>query len=149
GEGFAPAAADYFHQRLATLGIELYEETRVESLAARQANLADGKQLPFDLCVWSAGFVIPRLAADAGLGVDEHGRALVDEQLRPRVLTGRLAVLSKALICVSTYAVVRGELRSGLKLYSWPQPEHEWQPQPQERAIMQSYGLDDRQVRAI
>jgi NADH:ubiquinone reductase (H+-translocating) len=48
-----------------------------------------------------------------------------DDQPRERVVTGRLAALTKRLICDGTYFVARNELRTGLRLLTWSQPERE------------------------
>jgi NADH dehydrogenase FAD-containing subunit len=44
--------------------------------------LDGGARIPFDLCAWAGGFVVPPLARDAGLAVNDSGRAVVDETLR-------------------------------------------------------------------
>jgi NADH dehydrogenase FAD-containing subunit len=43
-----------------------------------------------------------------------------DDRPLDRVWTGRRAALVKELICRLTLAVVRWELRAGLRLYRWP-----------------------------
>jgi hypothetical protein len=45
-----------------------------------------------------------------------------DDAPRPRVWTGRPAVLVKEAICRMTLFVVRSEVRTGLPLYRWPGP---------------------------
>jgi NADH dehydrogenase FAD-containing subunit len=82
GAGFSAAGAAHFRQRLTSLRVELLEEVRVAGLEPGNACLADGQRLPFDLCVWTAGFTAPSLARDAGLGVDPEGRVRVDPMLR-------------------------------------------------------------------
>jgi NADH dehydrogenase FAD-containing subunit len=44
--------------------------------------LADGSRVQADVTVWCGGFTVPKLASDAGLAVNEHGRMLVDPTLR-------------------------------------------------------------------
>jgi NADH dehydrogenase FAD-containing subunit len=44
--------------------------------------LADGRRVPFDLCVWAGGFTVPTLARKAGLAVNQADRALVDATFR-------------------------------------------------------------------
>lgn len=200
-EGWSRRGGEHFHRRFRELGIELLEGVSIASLEADRAWTADGRSLPFDLCVWCAGFEAPALAREAGLAVDRWGRILVDATLRvpgrpnvfvvgdaaaavgpgsapirmgcvsalpmgahagenvrrrlrgeeprpfpfaivvrcvslgrrdglvqftepddaprERVLTGRTAVVVKELICRMTLAVVRGEMRTGLRLYRW------------------------------
>lgn len=55
-----------------------------------------------------------------------------DDAPRPRVWTGRAAVLVKEAICRMTLFVVRSEVRTGLPLYRWPGPGVE--PAPREAA---------------
>lgn len=45
-----------------------------------------------------------------------------NDELRDRVLTGRLGAWVKELVCQMTRFVVRNELRWGVRLYRWPQP---------------------------
>ncbi|GAB3876928.1 FAD-dependent oxidoreductase [Kibdelosporangium lantanae] len=47
-----------------------------------QVVLEDGRVLPADLVVWTAGFRVPGLAAEAGLATDDRGRVIVDDHLR-------------------------------------------------------------------
>lgn len=69
-DGWSPAATGHFLRRFRELGIELREETTVES--------AEG----FDLCVWAGGFEALPLAREAGLPTDAAGRVRVDDTLR-------------------------------------------------------------------
>jgi len=82
GERFSAAGAAHFRTRLAALKVELREEACVEGLEADNACFQGGERVPFDLCVWSAGFSASPLAREAGLAVDMDGRAQVDAALR-------------------------------------------------------------------
>lgn len=82
GATLSPAGAAHVRRVFAKLGITVVEETVVERLTADAAECADGRRLPFDGCLWAGAFVVPPLAATAGLPVDGSGRLLVDEQLR-------------------------------------------------------------------
>jgi NADH:ubiquinone reductase (H+-translocating) len=64
------------------LGIELREHAPVVEVRADGVVLADGEHVPSDTVVWTTGFRVPTLAAEAGLAVDEHGRLVVDETIR-------------------------------------------------------------------
>ena len=46
-----------------------------------------------------------------------------NDELRERVVAGRLGAWVKELICWMTRFVVRNELRWGVRLYRWPQPQ--------------------------
>lgn len=54
----------------------------VAAVEADALRLADGRRVPFDVCLWAGGFAVPALAREAGLGVDGAGRVLVDRTLR-------------------------------------------------------------------
>lgn len=69
-------------RRLRRLGVTVQEGAQVDSVAADALLLADGTRVPFDVCLWTASFSIPRLAQVSGLAVDELGRLRVDEHLR-------------------------------------------------------------------
>lgn len=72
----------YLDRTLAELGVAVVDQARVAHVEATQLVLADGRQLPFDLCVWAGGFTVPTLARQAGLAVNAADRALVDPTLR-------------------------------------------------------------------
>lgn len=81
-EEYSPAAQAHLRSRLAALGVELLERAPVAALERGQAHLADGAVVPFDLCVWSAGFRAPALGRAAGLAVDPQGRVCVGRTLQ-------------------------------------------------------------------
>ncbi|MBB4905249.1 NAD(P)/FAD-dependent oxidoreductase [Actinophytocola algeriensis] len=64
------------------LGIEVRDEARVAEVRADGVVLAGGEHVRSDVVVWTTGFTVPSLAADAGFAVDGHGRMVVDETLR-------------------------------------------------------------------
>ena len=66
----------------ARLGIEVRDSTLVAEVRADGVVLADGSHVASDVVVWTTGFTVPRLAAEAGLAVDPHGRMVVDETMR-------------------------------------------------------------------
>lgn len=82
GATLSAAGAAHIRRIFAKLGIALVEETAVERLTANAAHTGDGRVLAFDACLWTGAFVVPKLAAVAGLPVDKSGRILVDEWLR-------------------------------------------------------------------
>lgn len=79
--GLSPAAVAHVEATLKRLGIAAFKE-RVARLEAGVAHLASGRILPFDACVWGAGFAVPRLAADAGIAVNWRGQVVTDATLR-------------------------------------------------------------------
>jgi len=83
GAELSPRAQRHIGTRLRAAGVELREGVHVRRVEAG-ALVAEDLQLPFDLCLWAAGFAVPRLVAEAGLAVNARGQVLVDRQLRVR-----------------------------------------------------------------
>lgn len=107
-EGFAARAGAHLRQRFADLGVELRENSVVAAVDPDQARFADGGSMPFDLCVWSAGFVAPPLARAAGLAVDQQGRIVVDALLRSVSHPHIFAVGDAAAPALAGYGVPTG-----------------------------------------
>ncbi|MFD9214600.1 NAD(P)/FAD-dependent oxidoreductase [Streptomyces sp. NPDC059544] len=70
-------------KRLAGLGVTVIDGsgTKVTAVARDVVRLADGRELPSEVTVWTVGFGVPDLAARSGLGTDAVGRLLTDETL--------------------------------------------------------------------
>ncbi|WKV75341.1 FAD-dependent oxidoreductase [Streptomyces sp. PCS3-D2] len=70
-------------RRLAALGVGVVEGPggRVTAVTRDRIRLADGRELPSDVTVWTAGFGVPDLAVRSGLSTDAVGRLLTDETL--------------------------------------------------------------------
>ncbi|MFF4006805.1 NAD(P)/FAD-dependent oxidoreductase [Streptomyces sp. NPDC001717] len=68
---------------LAKLGVTVLEgpDTRVTAVTGDAVRLADGRELPSEVTIWSTGFAVPDLAARSGLTTDALGRLLTDETL--------------------------------------------------------------------
>ncbi|MEL7977685.1 FAD-dependent oxidoreductase [Isoptericola sp. F-RaC21] len=68
---------------LARLGVEVLAGpgATVTAVTADAVQLADGRDLPSDVTIWTAGFAVPDLAARSGLSTDAAGRLLTDETL--------------------------------------------------------------------
>ncbi|WP_432189032.1 NAD(P)/FAD-dependent oxidoreductase [Streptomyces sp. Tue6028] len=69
--------------RLARLGVTVLDGpgTKVTGVTHDVVRLADGRELPSDVTVWTVGFGVPDLAARSGLSTDAAGRLLTDETL--------------------------------------------------------------------
>jgi NADH dehydrogenase FAD-containing subunit len=69
--------------RLAKLGVTVLEgpDTKVTAVTRDAVRLGEGRELPSAVTIWSAGFVVPDLAARSGLRTDAVGRLLTDETL--------------------------------------------------------------------
>jgi NADH:ubiquinone reductase (H+-translocating) len=82
GAALSEKARKHLRRTFGRLGIEVRENAMVKEVRADGVLLADGQHVPSDVVVWTTGFVVPRLAEEAGLAVDGHGRMIVDESAR-------------------------------------------------------------------
>ncbi|TDC19412.1 FAD-dependent oxidoreductase [Streptomyces sp. 8K308] len=69
--------------RLAELGVTVLDGpgSSVTAVTRDAVRLADGRELPSEVTVWTAGFGVPDLAARSGLSIDALGRLRTDETL--------------------------------------------------------------------
>ncbi|MEU7013354.1 FAD-dependent oxidoreductase [Streptomyces sp. NPDC046385] len=69
--------------RLARLGVTVLDGpgTKVTAVRADAVQLADGRELPAAVTIWTVGFGVPDLAARSGLSTDALGRLVTDETL--------------------------------------------------------------------
>lgn len=78
---FSEAARDYLHDTFDRLHVAVQED--VDVLAVERGRLRTERgAMPFDACIWSAGFRMPALPRQAGLEVNGHGQVRVDAALR-------------------------------------------------------------------
>ncbi|RJL33198.1 NAD(P)/FAD-dependent oxidoreductase [Bailinhaonella thermotolerans] len=63
------------------LGVETVRHSRVTAVHEGGLTTENG-EIAADVVIWAGSFVVPGLAAEAGLAVDARGRALVDETMR-------------------------------------------------------------------
>ncbi|WP_371664297.1 NAD(P)/FAD-dependent oxidoreductase [Streptomyces sp. NBC_00280] len=70
-------------RRLAALGVSVLDgpDTKVTEVTRDAVRIADGRELPSSVTIWTAGFGVPDLAARSGLRTDALGRLLTDETL--------------------------------------------------------------------
>ncbi|MCX2179954.1 FAD-dependent oxidoreductase [Streptomyces sp. SKN60] len=78
-----PAARRTVLRRLTGLGVTVLDGpgSRVTEVTREAVRLADGRELPSAVTVWTAGFGVPDLAARSGLSTDAAGRLRTDETL--------------------------------------------------------------------
>ncbi len=76
------SVADVIQRRLVSLGVEIIEQSKVSAVREHSVVLEGGRELACDLCICTTGFVVPPLAREAGLAVNERGQVLVDPFLR-------------------------------------------------------------------
>ena len=70
-------------RRLAQLGVTVLDgpDATVTAVTRDAVALGDGRALPSEVTIWTAGFGVPDLAAHSGLRTDALGRLLTDETL--------------------------------------------------------------------
>lgn len=95
------------------LGVEVQSGVPVEKVLSDAVVLADGQQLPTDLCVWTAGVSVPPLAADAGLECDDRGRVETDKSLRS-VSHPEVYAIGDAAAIHQRYGVMHGTCQGGI-----------------------------------
>jgi NADH dehydrogenase FAD-containing subunit len=79
--GFHRAAIQHLSHTLQRLGV-ISRAGRVLDCRNGVANIADGSSIPYDLCVWTAGFAPNELAQASGVAVNDHRQVAVDHALR-------------------------------------------------------------------
>ncbi len=67
---------------LTRLGVTVRDHTTIERVERNQVVMGIGETIPFDLCLWTGGFVAPGLARESGLAVNEQGQVLIDLNMR-------------------------------------------------------------------
>ena len=82
GSALSERGRKHLHGAFDRLGIELVENARVAAVDADGLKLDDGDRVAADVVVWTTGFEVSPLAAEAGFAVDAHGRMQVDATLR-------------------------------------------------------------------
>ncbi|HET8851652.1 MAG TPA: FAD-dependent oxidoreductase, partial [Ktedonobacteraceae bacterium] len=76
------SVAGIIRRRLVSLGVQIIEQSKVSAVRAHSVVLDQGRELECSLCIWTAGFVVPPQAREAGLAVNERDQILVDPFLR-------------------------------------------------------------------
>lgn len=82
GGWLSEKARRYLDDTFTGVGVQVVDNARVDRVEPTSLVLADGRHIPFELCVWAGGFTVPALARTAGLAVNATNRALVDATLR-------------------------------------------------------------------
>lgn len=81
GADLSVAGARHLAHTTQQLGITVREQTKIIRLESGQALVNNGDPLPFDLCLYTAGFAVSPLAGAAGLAVNNKGQIIVDARL--------------------------------------------------------------------
>lgn len=107
------AGFDHVVTTLAHLGVKINAGARITALRANEAEMDDGQKIPFDTCLWAAGFLVPDLAAKAGLQVTESGQVVTDESLVSVSHPNILAVGDAAYVVTDTAGPCRMSCAAG------------------------------------
>ena len=110
-EGLASDAA----QRFAPYPVTLHTNTAVSRVDARSVTLESGEKLTADLCIWSAGMVLPGFLRDAGLNDPGDEWLPVDDALLSRhanniFIAGDCAALPQPVRKQAYHAMAMGEV---------------------------------------
>ncbi|MFE3406154.1 NAD(P)/FAD-dependent oxidoreductase [Streptomyces anulatus] len=82
GAWLSPKARRHLRGAFDRLGITVHEHTAVEAVEPTRVIVADGRSIPAEVTVWSAGFAVHPMAAAAGLEVAGTGQIVVDRTMR-------------------------------------------------------------------
>src|SRR5262245_24271682 len=74
GPSLSPQGRRSVARQLNRLGVAALDDCVVTEVRADAVVLADGRELPSAVTIWTAGFGAPQLAARSGLGTDALGR---------------------------------------------------------------------------
>jgi len=75
------AGFDHVVATLRRLDVEIVTGARIARVEGDHAALENGDTIAFDLCLWAAGFLVPDLAAKAGIEVTPAGQVVTDGTL--------------------------------------------------------------------
>lgn len=67
---------------LTRLGVAIRDQSAVERVEQNELVTGNGETIRFDLCLWAGGFVVPTLARESGLAINERGQVLIDPYMR-------------------------------------------------------------------
>ena len=123
--GLSVSGHAHVEATLQRLNVEIVAGARITKLESGRASLEDGRSIPFGVCVWGAGFVVPSLAAEAGLHVNGTGQIVTDVTLTCISQSDIVAVGDAAEVIVDPAGVCRMSCAAGR-----PMGEHAAQTVP-------------------
>ncbi|WP_329276733.1 NAD(P)/FAD-dependent oxidoreductase [Streptomyces sp. NBC_01451] len=106
-------ARAYLHGALDRLGVTLETGARVTKVLPDAVELADGRLVRSDACLWTTGVKVSPLAADAGIATDDRGLILVDATLRS-VSHPEIHAIGDAAAVRLAWGQIHGTCQSGL-----------------------------------
>ncbi|MDQ0578623.1 NAD(P)/FAD-dependent oxidoreductase [Streptomyces rishiriensis] len=106
-------ARAYLYGALDRLGVTVESGARVTKVLPDAVELADGRLVPSDACLWTTGVKVSPLAADAGIATDDRGLVLVDAKLRS-VSHPEIHAIGDAAAIRLAWGQLHGTCQSGL-----------------------------------
>ena len=106
-------ARAYLNRALERLRIEVRSGVDVTKVLPDAVELAGGERLDVAACLWTTGFVVPALAAESGLTVDDRGRVVVDRTLRA-VSDPAVYAVGDAAAIRQSWGMIHGTCQSGI-----------------------------------
>ncbi|WUH99027.1 FAD-dependent oxidoreductase [Spirillospora sp. NBC_00431] len=113
GALMGPKARAHLERALDRLGVTVRAGARVTKVLPDAVELETGEVVPASVCLWTTGVVVPPLAADAGIAVDDRGLILVDETLRSMSHPDVHAIGDAAAVRLA-WGQIHGTCQSGL-----------------------------------
>jgi NADH:ubiquinone reductase (H+-translocating) len=111
--GLSRAGFAHVIATLGRLGIEVVTGARIAQVETNHAIMENGDTIAFDLCLWAAGFLVPDLAAKAGIQVTPSGQIVTDETLTSVSHPNILAVGDAAYVVTETAGECRMSCAAG------------------------------------
>ena len=113
GSMMGSKARGYLMNTLDRLGVEVRTGVTVARVLPGAVELDGGGSIPTDVTLWTTGVVQARLAAEAGLAVDDAGRVTVDATLRS-VSHPEVFAIGDAAAIRQAYGTIHGTCQSGI-----------------------------------
>jgi NADH:ubiquinone reductase (H+-translocating) len=106
-------ARAYLMAALDRLGVTVRAGVSVTKVLPGGVELEGGEFVAGDGCLWTTGVRVARLAAEAGIATDEHGRIITDATLRS-VSHPQIYAIGDAAAIRQAYGVIHGTCQSGI-----------------------------------
>ncbi|PSK95993.1 NADH dehydrogenase FAD-containing subunit [Murinocardiopsis flavida] len=113
GGMMGPRARAYLYRTLKRLRITLETGARINKVLPGAVELADGRHIRADACLWTTGVKVPPLAADSKIATDDRGLILVDDTLRS-VSHPNVHAVGDAAAVRLPWGQIHGTCQSGL-----------------------------------
>ncbi|WP_431877056.1 NAD(P)/FAD-dependent oxidoreductase [Amycolatopsis sacchari] len=114
GDWLSEKAQGHLHKVFDRLGITVHEHTDVTGVEPGRVTAADGREIPAQVTVWTAGFAVHPIAAATTLEVSAAGQIVVDETMRSVSHSDVYAVGDAALAPGASGSPLRMSCASGV-----------------------------------